>query len=124
MESCWKVKFASKQLADEHILRIQKRHPGERNPQSSYQCRRCHSWHLTSQPDSDQLKRENQKLTEENERLTAENKYLLSMIRNGSSTDVRVREVKEALRKVENENSRLIEKVATMQVKLKEHGLQ
>jgi hypothetical protein len=45
---CDKVKYASKKMADEDIVRIQKKSKRATVPIRSYQCTVCKGWHLTS----------------------------------------------------------------------------
>ena len=53
MEECTKVRFGSQKFADEHLKRIRQKFdevsPEWKFPKSSYYCKQCRCWHLTSQ---------------------------------------------------------------------------
>ena len=53
MQECTKVRFGSEKFADEHLKRIREKFgeisPEWKFPKSSYYCKQCRCWHLTSQ---------------------------------------------------------------------------
>ena len=53
MEECTKVRFGSQKFADDHLKRIRHKFdevsPEWKFPKSSYYCKQCRCWHLTSQ---------------------------------------------------------------------------
>lgn len=80
---CSKVKYASKSMADDDIIRIARKSKREIVPIRSYLCGKCGGWHLTSRQDmfrlSEKEKMENKKiaeLTEQVRKLKEENSML------------------------------------------------
>ena len=53
MQECTKVRFGSEKFAEEHLKRIREKFgeisPEWKFPKSSYYCKQCRCWHLTSQ---------------------------------------------------------------------------
>ena len=49
-EPCKKIKYGTKEIAEEDLKRIRKTSKKEILPVSVYKCAQCNSWHLTSKP--------------------------------------------------------------------------
>ena len=56
-EPCKKIKYGTKEIAEEDLRRIRKTSKKEILPVSVYKCPQCNSWHLTSKPyDTEELR--------------------------------------------------------------------
>ena len=56
-EQCKKIKYGTKEIAEEDLRRIRKTQKKDILPVSVYKCAQCNSWHLTSKPyDTEELR--------------------------------------------------------------------
>lgn len=49
-EPCKKIKYGTKEIAEEDMKRIKKSSKKEILPIRAYKCKICNCWHLTSKP--------------------------------------------------------------------------
>ena len=49
-EPCKKIKYGTKEIAEEDLRRIRKTSKKEILPIRAYKCKICNCWHLTSKP--------------------------------------------------------------------------